>query len=133
MDVAFFFFRKQQMENCHIFFPKVYHSGHYVLGMYSLNFCYHFYFFCNNESHDVGYLFMYVNFILCSKMLRQDGLSMARNGINSNYLRRTFLLIMLMVLNLFILSNGLMLILCMSPSMFDPVTGYQKLSTLLEG
>ena len=45
MDVAFFFFRKQQMENCHIFFPKVYHSGHYVLGMYSLNFCYHFYFF----------------------------------------------------------------------------------------
>ena len=45
----------------------------------------------------------------------EDGLSMARNGTNSNYQRMTFLLIMPMVCSFFILSNGLMLTLCMSP------------------
>ena len=66
---------------------------------------------------------MYVNFILCSKMLKQEGLSMARNGTNLKYHKMTFLLMMLMVLNLFILSNGLMLTLFMSTSMFRPVIG----------
>ena len=54
----------------------------------------------------------------------EDGLSMARNGTNSNYQRMTSLLIMPMVCSLFILSNGLMLTLCMSLSMFGLVTGY---------
>ena len=54
----------------------------------------------------------------------EDGLSMARNRTNSNYQRMTFLLIMPMVCNLFILSNGLMLTLCISPSMFGLVTRY---------
>ena len=54
-------------------------------------------------------------------MLKQEGLSMARNGTNLKYHKMTFLLMMLMVLNLFILSNGLMLTLFMSTSMFRPV------------
>ena len=58
--------------------------------------------FCNNESHDLSYLFMYVNCILCSKMLKQDGLSMTRNGTNLNYQRMTFLLIMLIQLDIMI-------------------------------
>ena len=66
-------------------------------------------------------------------MLKQNGLSMSRNGTYSNYQRMTFLLIMPMVCNLFIMLNGLMLTLCMSPSIFGLVTGYQELSTFVEG
>ncbi|KAJ9671661.1 hypothetical protein PVL29_025391 [Vitis rotundifolia] len=49
---------------------------------------------CNNKSHGLGYLFMYVNCILCSKILKQDELSMIGNGTNLNCQRMTFLLIM---------------------------------------
>ena len=127
------FFSGSGKQKILIFFPKSLPQWILCFGYVQFEFQLSFLIFCNNESYDLGYLFMHVNFILCSKMLKQDGLSMARSGTNSNYQRMTSLLIMPMVCSLFILSNGLMLTLCMSLSMFGLVTGYQELSTFIEG
>ena len=59
-------------------------------------------------------------------MLTQDGANIVKNGINLDFLKMTFLLIMLKVIDIFILLNGLMLISCMSQSMFKTITGLER-------